>query len=135
MSSPNVQVLKLCWTRYGYNKEGGLLIRSGTGNKPSPKSSHLPLFLLWSECGPGLLFYLSQRGSFPSVGVCRRRNNPPWSQNPNRANMKGKCNYPASFRINWTPPPISEEVLLLIRTRPTRSACLCFWVTVRENPK
>lgn len=52
----------------------------------------------------------------PSVGVCWRRSNPPWSQNPNKPNMKGKCNYPALFQINWTPPPINVELFLFILT-------------------
>lgn len=59
-------------------------------------------------------FSLSQRAFLPSVGVCWRRSNPPWSQNPNRPNMKGKCNYPALFQINWTPPPINAELFLFI---------------------
>lgn len=61
---------------------------------------------------PLSLSFSSQRASLPSVGVCWRRSNPPWSRNPNRPNMKGKCNYPALFQINWTPPPINVELFL-----------------------
>lgn len=88
-------------------------------------------------------FSFTQRVSFPSVGVfCWRQSNPPRSQNPNRPNMKGKCNYPALFQINWTPPPINAELFLFILThlsppssevRPASAFCL--WDIVREKVK
>lgn len=56
-----------------------------------------------------LFSFFNTGTSLPSVGVCWRRSNPPWSLNPNRPNMKGKCNYPDLFQINWTPPPINVE--------------------------
>lgn len=72
----------------------------------NPKAPLVLVLSIWNSAWwtAAPLFFPIQWG-LPSVGVCWRRSNPPWSQNPNRPNMKGKCNYPALFQINPTPLP------------------------------
>lgn len=74
-------------------------------------------YSVWSS--GGFCFFMHQV-NLPSVGVSWRRSNPPWFQNPNRPDMKGKLNYAALFQINWTPPSINVEIL----TQETQTSSL-----------
>lgn len=78
--------------------------------------------------------FLHIKRNLPSVGVCWRRSNPPWFQNPNRPNMKGKHNYPAFFQINRTPPPINIEILTQA-SRGFLSLFLRNWKRAKQKKK